>query len=389
MYYPLQIPFILNENYARNISYTEETPQALEKFVICLWEMQPITKQQMTADHIILADGCIDLVVDYRHKEIGFAGMSKTLFDDKIYIPDKFLGARMKPGAFKQLTGLPATKAMDKFLPIHAVYPDFDLNGFFALPFNEAKIMFQKFLEELMQGKQPNEFVSLFDRFSKLVPTTTAQLYERLHYSPRQCQRLFKEHYGLTPQMVLSILRFQRCLALLRSSDTRPNEVMDAVNYYDQPHFIKDFKRNIGIAPQEYLALQNLSHIYNKAPADLDKIRENKLGGKETVNQKVLDKANEIIKKAANAHLAVMDDGNYPVVSVMSLTNTKLMDQVYMTTTLDSNKAKCLQKNNKASVCISNANDNITLIGEIEICTEQEIKSKCWQNWFSEVYEGG
>ena len=107
------------------------------------------------------------------------------------------------------------------------------------------------------------------------------------------------------------------------------------------------------------------------------------------MNPKIINKSNEIIKKTSSAHLGVVDENGYPVVMSISLTNTESIDEVYMTTTLDSNKATYLKKNNKASVCISNANNNITLVGEIEICTDQESKSKCWINWFSEVYEGG
>ena len=107
------------------------------------------------------------------------------------------------------------------------------------------------------------------------------------------------------------------------------------------------------------------------------------------MNTKIIEKANEILKKAANVSLGVIDENGYPVVMAMSPTNTETINEVFMTTTLDSNKAKCLQKNNKASVCCATTNDNITLVGEVEICTDQETKSKCWQNWFIEVYPDG
>jgi len=389
MYYPLQVPFILNQISAKHILYKEETPESLCDFIICLWEMQPLTGQSIAATHIILADGCIDLVVDYRHREIGFAGMSKTLFDDKIQVPDRHFGVRMKPGAFRQLSGLPAGKAMDKFLPINAVFKDFDVAMFFTLPIDKAKIAFVTFLEKLVQDKKANEFTTLFDKFSESIPATTSELYETLHYSPRQCQRLFKEHFGLSPQMVLSILRFQRCLTLLTSKNATPSEVLATMNYYDQPHFINDFKKNIGLTPQEYLTAQNLSHIYNADVTASSIISENNLRRENTMSSKIINKSSEMIKKASNAHLGVVDENGYPVVMSMSLTNTESISEVYMTTTLDSNKAVCLKKNNKASLCISNENDNITLVGEIEICTDQETKSKCWQNWFNEVYEGG
>ena len=101
------------------------------------------------------------------------------------------------------------------------------------------------------------------------------------------------------------------------------------------------------------------------------------------------ERINEILKKTANAHLAVVDEQGYPVVMVMSVINPENLNEVYMSTTLDSNKSKYLQKNNKASVCINTKENNITLVGEAQILTDQETKSKCWQNWFISHYKDG
>ena len=107
------------------------------------------------------------------------------------------------------------------------------------------------------------------------------------------------------------------------------------------------------------------------------------------MNTKMVEKANKVLQKAANVNLGVIDENGYPVVMAMSIINPESISEIYLSTTIDSNKAKCLQKNNKASVCCATTNDNITLVGEVEICTDQETKSKCWQNWFIEVYPGG
>ena len=107
------------------------------------------------------------------------------------------------------------------------------------------------------------------------------------------------------------------------------------------------------------------------------------------MDSKMYEKANQLLKKAANVHLGVVDENGYPVVMAMSLINPENISVIYLSTTIDSNKSKSLQKNNKASVCYSTTNDNITLVGEVEILTDQGTKSKCWQNWFLEVYPGG
>jgi hypothetical protein len=84
IYYPLQIPFVLNQRFAEVIRYTEEDPQSLGDFVICFWEMTPLTKQETEVDNVIVTDGCVDLVVDYDSKQIGYnelKGRHKILCD--------------------------------------------------------------------------------------------------------------------------------------------------------------------------------------------------------------------------------------------------------------------------------------------------------------------
>jgi AraC-like DNA-binding protein len=253
MYYPVQIPFILNQRFAEVIRYTEEIPQSFGDFVICFWEMTPLTKREIEVDNVIVTDGCIDLVVEYDSKRIGYAGMSKTEFHYRIDSYSRSMGARLKPGAFHQLTGLPAGAAMDTFLPLDTADKAFDVDAFFALSFEQAKVRFKEYLNKLISDKIPDNFTLLFDALSQLSPVTAGDLYDQLHFSSRQCQRLFAKHFGLTPQMALCLIRFQKCLEILTGGKAAPSDILNITAYYDQSHFIKDFKRNVGLTPFELI----------------------------------------------------------------------------------------------------------------------------------------
>ena len=255
MYYPIQIPYILNQAFSQNMKYAESSAAECGGFVICFWEMQPLSDRKLSVENVIAADACIDIVAGYDEKKIGFAGMRKTNFHFKVELPAWFIGARLMPGAFHQLTGLPAAAAMDTFLPIEAVFDDFDQALFFSLPFYKAGDYFKEFLFSKTQRKTPDMFTALFNILSENAPSNTKDLYQMLNFSPRQCQRLFAKHYGLTPKMALSIVRFQRCLEILTSPKARPADILNITGYYDQPHFIKDFKRNIGITPLELIRI--------------------------------------------------------------------------------------------------------------------------------------
>jgi len=238
--------------------YTETAAVQCGGFVICFWEMQPLTNSKLSVENVIAADACIDIVVLFDEKSIGFAGMSKTEFHFIHDLPNRSFGARLMPGAFHQITGLPATAAMNGFLPLEAVFKDFNKSVFFSLAFEQAKEFLKYSLSEKTRTMVPDTFTTLFNTLSESTPATAKELYQMLHFSPRQCQRLFEKHYGISPKMALSILRFQKCLQILTSPKAVPADILNATSYYDQPHFINDFKRNIGLTPLE------LIHIYRK-----------------------------------------------------------------------------------------------------------------------------
>ncbi|MCL2857176.1 MAG: pyridoxamine 5'-phosphate oxidase family protein [Oscillospiraceae bacterium] len=110
------------------------------------------------------------------------------------------------------------------------------------------------------------------------------------------------------------------------------------------------------------------------------------------MNTKLFKKANEMIRTFAYASFGVIDENGSPSVSAISLQNPENISQLYFTTTMDSNKRKRLQKNNKASINCYTSMNNITLVGETEIFSDQEAKSKYWQEWVrlgADVYPGG
>lgn len=71
--------------------------------------------------------------------------------------------------------------------------------------------------------------------------------------STRQLDRLFVRYLGIAPKPVAGILRFQRALrALMRDPGVALAEVGAEAGYFDQSHFIREFKRMSGGVPRGY-----------------------------------------------------------------------------------------------------------------------------------------
>jgi AraC-like DNA-binding protein len=53
--------------------------------------------------------------------------------------------------------------------------------------------------------------------------------------------------------MALCLIRFQKCLEILTGGKAAPSDILNITAYYYQSHFIKDFKRNVGLTPFELI----------------------------------------------------------------------------------------------------------------------------------------
>ena len=107
------------------------------------------------------------------------------------------------------------------------------------------------------------------------------------------------------------------------------------------------------------------------------------------MNANILAKANKIIKTCDAAYLGVIDEDGFPSVCAVSPIKTENILEIFFSTNIGSNKEKRLRKSNRASICFRSGGNNITLVGEAEIITDQKIKSEYWLDWFKDHYAGG
>jgi AraC-like DNA-binding protein len=74
---------------------------------------------------------------------------------------------------------------------------------------------------------------------------------------PRQLERRFRERVGLGPKRFLKILRFQSVFRRGSSQARDWAEVALDCGYYDQSHFIRDFKSFTGASPDAFFAAES------------------------------------------------------------------------------------------------------------------------------------
>nr|WP_255807632.1 helix-turn-helix transcriptional regulator [Cohnella mopanensis] len=85
---------------------------------------------------------------------------------------------------------------------------------------------------------------------------TIAELAEYYTISERHIARTFKSLMGITAKEYTSIIRFQSVLQHLKQTKNAVNwsDLSVHSGYYDQSHFINEFKRRYGITPGNFIS---------------------------------------------------------------------------------------------------------------------------------------
>ncbi|MEM9000885.1 MAG: helix-turn-helix transcriptional regulator [Bacteroidota bacterium] len=94
---------------------------------------------------------------------------------------------------------------------------------------------------------------------------TVKDIAQKHHVSMRHLQRKFKQYYGLSPKKLINIIRFKQLYKASVLQQKLPNDFLD-FGYYDQMHFIKDFRKHMGVLPSKtkditFLKLNKMAKI--------------------------------------------------------------------------------------------------------------------------------
>ncbi len=93
---------------------------------------------------------------------------------------------------------------------------------------------------------------------SSIIHRPTLRRLDRLSndigYSQKHFIDLFRRRVGVTPKQYLRIMRFQKVICEIERDGFIPwNRISLESGYYDQSHFIHDFKHFSGFTPNDYM----------------------------------------------------------------------------------------------------------------------------------------
>lgn len=246
----------------KSVRYEEFVPKkSLEDFIFCYWRLNTPRPLANPFKYRVVSDGCIDILFEQGALESVFAtGFSAKYLEYELGHSFDYLGIRFLPTGFPGLFDYSAHQLTNEFLPLGNVLPDFYqlfqnyLNG--PVDLEQASELFNELFElHLSQRSKPplvdrrlQEAMKVILQSGGSIPLSELDV----GLSERQLRRLFEFYFGESPKTFARIIRFQNILGAKPSVESlKNNKIFYDEGYYDQAHFIKEFKAFYGVTPNK------------------------------------------------------------------------------------------------------------------------------------------
>lgn len=222
-----------------------------------------IVHEDAVQDLVAVPDGTIDILFrcssfDPLAVVCGSVKKGKRIqFDhDELYF-----GARFYPGTAERVLGCPLTDFTEREILLHEVEKDAEKlmeNMSAAQTFQERISLFEN--HYINFHKNRNTIPPLVRNILELINHSSGEIRiqdiaESTKYSTRHINNIFKKYVGISPKLFARIVRFQRCFSLMRQNKRDDYaSIAYQAGYYDQAHFINEFKEFSLSTPSQVFA---------------------------------------------------------------------------------------------------------------------------------------
>jgi len=229
----------------------------------------------------IIPDGCIEMTFNLRDKikrytsendfiihpnSMVMGQRTKSYFIEPLGDVDSF-AICFYPYGFAHFVGTPLEDLVDVETPFETLFGE--------IPANELE-------QKIVQASNTEERIQIIETFlleqlnqtrtiENLVKTTVDSLLATKGSSSinhllkdnlskrRQLERNFKKQIGISPKQLGKVLRLHTALKMLLNDTESLTSIAYESDYFDQAHFIKDFKEFIGTTPKEFLGNEHMA----------------------------------------------------------------------------------------------------------------------------------
>lgn len=245
------------------VSYCEILPdERLCGYIYCYWFLKTDVQMENVYKYNVVADGCIDIVFDLTNPcqsfVMGFCDRSNQFEIDNSF---NAVGIRFLPAIFPTLFNFDALEFSNNLVPLNLFLKStsqFIEENFSCATSNKSikNILDNYFLKIL--NNNPLKIDPRFLEALHVILSNNGVINMNsdldIGLSHRQLRRYFDLYVGSSPKAFSQVVRFQNILnARLSLQNLKDNKLFYDFGYYDQAHFINDFKRYYGLSPSNSL----------------------------------------------------------------------------------------------------------------------------------------
>ncbi len=226
----------------------------VEWYWIIHWDLRG--EEPHTQD--VLSYPSINLAVE--EGQSGIFGVPTGKFTRTLVNKGRVIAAKFRPGAFYPFVQSPASQFTDKTTPLSVVFGsagDRLVADILAAEYDDQMIAHMElFLCDRLPARDENVVIvnQIIDCIiADRSITRVDDLVRHLNLNKRTLQRLFNQYVGVSPKWVIQRFRLQEAAEQLAAEkNSNCTEIALKLGYFDQAHFIKDFKMIVGVSPTEY-----------------------------------------------------------------------------------------------------------------------------------------
>lgn len=284
----------------KRMRFKEFKPSSrLAKFVKCFWVIDGMGRPQLHPPERIVPDACMEVIFAYTGSmKRYYHDHSSETFQSTLFLTGQMtrysyvqvsgnvgmVGARFYPDGVYPFFGVPVGEFNDKIISLNSLLgirgKEIE-NRMLDAKTNEQRVrLLHDFLldqlgKSLVRNRSGHEMVNHAINLLRTNPCLSIEaLASQLYVSDRQLERKFSEVVGMTPKLLSRMERFLNVFKIVRSHHVENLTALAVeVGYYDQAHFIHEFKNFTGLNPKAYLnerhriadfyTIDDLSDSYN------------------------------------------------------------------------------------------------------------------------------
>jgi AraC-like DNA-binding protein len=245
----------------------------LNSLVKCYWTLESL-KEKTSEKQTIVPDGCMEMIFHYGDFYKQYTENGNSIIQPRCFVIGQLtrpleieptgetgiFSVRFYPEGFLPFATIPIKEMENKAVSLERL---FGKEG-------------QEVGEMMLNANSTSDRIKLIEAFllTRLTETETidrivkstvetiltangqlsvTELSEHLNINRRQLERKFSATIGLSPKQLSKTFRLQAILKMLISKKfTNLTDLAYEGEYYDQAHFIKDFREFTGLTPKEF-----------------------------------------------------------------------------------------------------------------------------------------